>query len=185
MERLKAMTEALINCAQSQIYNLQEADAEELGAAVDMIKDLKEAIYYCTVTEAMEESKKEKGATDTMNDAMHYSQTYVPGPRYYREMDLNEGRMYYSGGNMSSSNSRNYDENPMRVHDPREGKSYMSRRNYIESKEMHHGKEKEMRDLEAYAQELTQDVMDMIKHATPEEKQILQQKIATLSTKIK
>jgi hypothetical protein len=32
---------------------LGEVDTKELGEAIDMIKDLEEAIYYCTVTEAM------------------------------------------------------------------------------------------------------------------------------------
>jgi hypothetical protein len=32
---------------------LSEVDTKELGEAIDMIKDLEEAIYYCTVTEAM------------------------------------------------------------------------------------------------------------------------------------
>ena len=29
-----------------------------MGEAIDMIKDLSEAIYYCTITEAMEKSDK-------------------------------------------------------------------------------------------------------------------------------
>lgn len=188
MDRLKRMKEDLIGCVQSQMYDLKHADAKELGEAIDMIKDLEEAIYYCTVTEAMEESKKEKGSTNMMNDAMYYSQRYAE-PRFYREMDMDNGRMYYTtthgGSGSNATNSRMYSEQPMRMYDSREGKSYMSRRNYMESKEMHHGKEKQMKELEAYAQELTQDIMEMIREASPEEKQLLQQKIATLSTKIK
>ena len=54
MEDLKTMKKALISCVQTQINgNLKEVDAEELGEAVDMIKDLEEAIYYCTITKAM------------------------------------------------------------------------------------------------------------------------------------
>ena len=41
-----------------------------------------------------------------------------------------------------------------------------------------------MRELEDYAQELTSDLLEMIQDATPEEKQLLKQKIATLSNKI-
>lgn len=41
-----------------------------------------------------------------------------------------------------------------------------------------------MRELEDYAQELTSDLLEMIQDATPEEKQLLQRKIATLATKI-
>ena len=58
MEQLKSMKEMLVGCVQGQLTHLDTVDAQELGAAVDMIKDLSEAIYYCTITEAME--KKEE-----------------------------------------------------------------------------------------------------------------------------
>jgi hypothetical protein len=41
--------------------HLDSVDAKELGEAIDMIKDLSEAIYYCTITEAMEAKGKESG----------------------------------------------------------------------------------------------------------------------------
>ena len=54
MERLEKMKEHLMGCVEGQIYgSLQDVDAKELGEAIDMIKDLAEAIYYCTITEAM------------------------------------------------------------------------------------------------------------------------------------
>jgi len=37
--------------------NLESANTKELGEAVDMIKDLSEAEYYCSITEAMSESQ--------------------------------------------------------------------------------------------------------------------------------
>jgi hypothetical protein len=42
-----------------------------------------------------------------------------------------------------------------------------------------------MQELEDYVHELTNDIIEMIEDATPEEKQLLRQKITTLSTKIK
>ena len=62
MEQLKQMKEMLTGCVQGQLTHLDTVDAKELGEAVDMIKDLSEAIYYCTITKAMEE-KEEKGKT--------------------------------------------------------------------------------------------------------------------------
>ena len=60
MENLKKMKECLVGMVESQVYgNIDKVDAQELGAAVDMIKDLAEAIYYCTITEAMEEGEEE------------------------------------------------------------------------------------------------------------------------------
>ena len=54
MERLKSMKEAFIAQIQSQLGNLANVDAKELGEVVDMVKDMEEAIYYCTITKAME-----------------------------------------------------------------------------------------------------------------------------------
>ena len=58
MEKLKAMTEMLMACAEDQMTHLEEVDAKELGEVVDMIKDLEETIYYCTIVEAMKQSKE-------------------------------------------------------------------------------------------------------------------------------
>ena len=60
MEQLKQMKSLLTSCVPSEITNLKESDYQELGAAVDMIKDLSEAIYYCTITEAMEKKEQEE-----------------------------------------------------------------------------------------------------------------------------
>mgnify|MGYP003301599559 CR=1 FL=1 len=59
MERLKHMKETLTCLIENQMSHLDQVDTKELGEAIDMIKDLEEAIYYCTITEAME--GKEKG----------------------------------------------------------------------------------------------------------------------------
>jgi hypothetical protein len=49
-EVLKTMKEQLTSCVQGQLVAISKVDARELGEAVDMIKDLAEAIYYCTIT---------------------------------------------------------------------------------------------------------------------------------------
>jgi signal transduction histidine kinase len=55
MDRLKHMKHKLVEVAEKEINeNLECVDTKELGEVIDMIKDLAEAIYYCTVTEAME-----------------------------------------------------------------------------------------------------------------------------------
>lgn len=170
MHRLKNMKECLMACVQGQMSNLSQVDTHELGAAVDMIKDLSEAIYYCTITEAMEEKEEDKN---------HSSQMYMMYPKYpdySRDMDKPMGRMYYDGKvGVPGENTRDY----------REGRSPVSRKMYMESKELHHGKEKQMKDLENYIHELSQDITEMIQDASPEEKQLLQQKISMLASKIK
>lgn len=204
-ETLKTMKEMLISQTQPQIANLQCADYRELGEAIDMIKDLEEALYYCTVIEAMEKPEEEKYMRQPVeNNSYYYTERYMPmyDDPYYRDMDRREGKMYYSGGSngngsssgMSSSNgssssgssngSMNYSEYPMYMRDSREGRSPMSRRNYMESKNMHQDKSKQLKDLENYMQELTSDMTEMISGASPEEKQLLQKKLTTLSQKI-
>ena len=46
-----------MGCIESQMTNLDEVDTKELGEAIDMIKDLEEAMYYCTITKAMEQKE--------------------------------------------------------------------------------------------------------------------------------
>ena len=68
--------------------------------------------------------------------------------------------------------------------DRREGKSPTSRKNYMESKEMHQPKTTQMRELEKYLQELSSDIVEMIQDASPEEKAFMEQKISALAAKI-
>ena len=238
MEKLKSMKEALMNCAQSQIHgNLSNVDAKELGEVIDMIKDLEETIYYCTVIEAMEEAEENKEKNG--HQQMYYPPMYYP---YYmsRDMDRDIGKMYYNpydydhewmnnsvtrmgggrygynssssnggrsggssgngsnggqGGYSSGSNSggsnggrsftEGYERYPMEIRDAREGKSSMTRRSYMEGKEIHKDKALQMQELEKYMHELSEDITEMIMDASPEEKTLLQEKLKTLATKVK
>lgn len=54
----------------------------------------------------------------------------------------------------------------------------------MESKELHHDKTKQIQELDRYMKELTDDILEMINGATPEEKQILSQKLSTLASKV-
>lgn len=196
MEQLKNMKHTLTSLVEGQLAHIDRADYQELGGAVDMIKDLAEAIYYCTITEAMEKTDKEKDSYHHQEKyyvpVMDYPYTYN---RYYRDMDIDMGRMYYGdryypGNGSSSSNQRAttgtsgkyYSD--LDIRDYREGRSPSSRRMYMESKEMNHPKEKKMKELEQYMQELGHDLTEMISEASPEEKQLLHKKVTELATKI-
>ena len=48
-ETLKTMKEQIISCVQGQLGDISKVDTHELGEAIDMIKDLSEAVYYCTI----------------------------------------------------------------------------------------------------------------------------------------
>ena len=178
MERLKAMKDRLISCVESQINDLSSANAEELGEAVDMIKDLEETIYYCTVVKAMEEKDDKEN-----KEIMYYPVMYTNNGDWNKYYPSNS-RMYYNSYDRGMRDYENvYPRNVMK--DYREGRSGEYRRTYMESKEMHEGKEKQMHELEKYLQELSGDMMEMINDATPEEKQILSQKLQTLAEKVK
>ena len=210
MEKLESMKECLIGMVESQIYgNIDKVDTQELGAAVDMIKDLSEAIYYCTITKAMEEGEEEKESkgkhgmmysrsTPTyhmpypveMYDP-RYRERYNYSPMYAQNSGGNDGNSSSNGGSMGSSNSRAYHEGRMPIEypehmkrDPKEGRSGERRKMYMESKYMK-DKTHQMQELENYMQELSTDITEMIADASPEEKQMLSQKIGILAAKIK
>lgn len=205
-KRLQHMKESLVSCVENQLTHLESVDTKELGEAIDMIKDLEEAIYYCTITKAMNEKGEEKEE--------YYSQ------KQYRDIDRGMGRMYYEdprymGGNdtyrqyssnggqsnngsssgnsnnssssqgQSGGSSRQYSEKEYDImRDRREGKSPMSRRTYMEAKESHSDKAHQMKELENYMQELTQDVVEMVEGASAEEKQYLSKRVAALANKL-
>jgi hypothetical protein len=101
-EALKMMKEQLMSCVQGQLGDISKTDAHELGEAVDMIKDLSEAIYYCTITDSMEKAEeKEKASVNNIN--------YYTTPMYpeYRNMERNNGYMYYSGGSGNMGGNSN------------------------------------------------------------------------------
>ena len=68
--------------------------------------------------------------------------------------------------------------------DAHEGRSHMSRKMYMEAKEMNKDKAAQLRELEKYMQELSSDITEMIADASPEEKQYLEKKITALASKI-
>ena len=122
-EKLKWMKDSLICVVENQLCNLGEVDTEELGDAIDMIKDLEEAIYYCTVTEAMNkqghemsmEMKKGDHQQKPEDDRMYYSGGY---PAMYADNGRRRradgtfyaegGQNYANGGQSNSGGGQNY-----------------------------------------------------------------------------
>lgn len=101
-------------------------------------------------------------------------------PEYYRDVDRDMGRMYYTETGMKGSPS---------MRDGREGRSGMSRRSYMQTKEMHpdnsqESKQAKMKELEKYMGELSGDITEMIAGASNEEKTMLKTKLQTLVSKI-
>ena len=135
-ERLKHLKDNLMCSIEAQMCNLYEADAEELGCAIDMLKDIEEAMYFCTITEAMQGKGKYGGGNEyefefknehhnkshkdmTEEPRMYYPNTYNRSyysdyPMMYKDdsmMYTDGSRMYASNGNNSSSNGNSNSSN--------------------------------------------------------------------------
>ena len=149
-ERLENIKMTLLNAIESEMCDLKSADCKELSEAIDMLKDIEEAMYYCTITKAMKNNDQ---------DINYYTEPY-------RRMTDIESKRYTNGG---------YDY---------AGRSGESRRMYMESKDLHHEKSVKMQELETYMKDLTKDLVEMIEDSSPEEKQLLQQKLTILTNKI-
>lgn len=187
MERLKNMKETLVNLVLSQMGNLREANTEELGEAIDMIKDLSKAIYYCVLTDEMEKKEKENRGKETYYYTERYLNPYqYDGKRYVHNPEREEEK--YRTMTMDRDGRRAYyteKEFPMMdIRDRREGKSPLSRKMYMEAREMNKDKLSNLKDLEMYMKELSEDVTEMIEGASQEEKQLLQKKLNMLAQKI-
>ena len=58
VKHLEQMQEAMIKYVHGEMKDLALVDTCELGEAIDIIKDLSEAIYYHTIVESMKEKEK-------------------------------------------------------------------------------------------------------------------------------
>ena len=177
IEELKTMKTQLVSCVQGQLGDLAKVDTKQLGQAIDMIKDLSQAIYYCTITESMEKVDKE--------EVKYYTPSYNKMYPDYRDMERSTGYMYYPTNGTTSGMNNNvshYTEPMMR--DPREGRSAIRRRMYMEGKQMHKDANSQLQELEAYLQELSSDITEMVRDASPEEKEKKKKKMSTLANKI-
>lgn len=168
--QIKNLETQLLSQIATHMSDLNDIDTHELKEATEALHYLAEAEYYCSITKAMEEKDREG-----RNGNFYYHT--MPYPDYDRE------RMHYSSGQGNGS-EKNAHMPEMTAHDPREGRAKNSRKMYMESKEIRKDAATQMKDLEKYLQDLSEDIAEMIQDATPQEKQVLQQKIATLSTKI-
>lgn len=102
-------------------------------------------------------------------------------PEYMRDMDYDLGRMYYSDGSkprpggIEMANAKHYYGGDVQ-RDSKEGKAGMSRKAYMESKDLH--------DLETYMKDTASDLTEVYNNASNEEKTMLRAKLQTLLTKM-
>lgn len=184
MEQLRNIEQCLIGSVQGQMGDLKKVNAKEMGEVIDMIKDLEEAMYYCSIIEAMDKTKEKEEHQQPMNISYYMEgggssnsthpgdvKNYVPymeyAPYMMRDKDWREGHLNYSDGGMSGN-----------------GRSYYSRRMYMEGKSNGADDQKSMKDLEHYMKDLADDMSEMINKSTPEEKQVLSNKLSQLAAKV-
>lgn len=187
MEELKTMKQQFISAVQGELAKgINRIDAHEMGEVIDMIKDLSEAIYYCSVTDAMYKSSQED--KDYYMEKYLPSKYYTPYPRYYddyhRDVDRYNGRMYFTEPKVSKTIRTNYSDRGTSWDISREGRSPMSRRMFIEMKENGSDSESSMKELEHYMKDLSEDIVDMIESLSEDERVIVKQKLASLANKI-
>ena len=211
IKRMHCMIEKLAECAEKQFDNgIENVDTAEMGQVTDMLKDLAEAMYYRTLTKAMDDSDPE--------EIMEMFERYGDGGRrYYDHYRYEDGRFAPKG---RGTYRRGYDEPPYyhmtpemyrnmenyRDMDRRDGRMYytepsmnsgvhtesrydMAKRNYTESKELHRGntpedKEQKMKELEKYLREIGSDIAELISDASTEEKNLLKNRMQVIMQKI-
>ena len=217
IKNIHSMIEKLSECAKCELdKGIESIDTKEMGEVAEIIKELCEAEYYAKVSKAMDEhdfdnaeeimDEGRRGYRGQPRDSRgrYMRRGYQKMmPEYYRDMDMDEGRMYYTSANaskgsqggssmgsssgMSSGSSMGYGDGMMR--DSREGRSGQSRRSYMETKEMHKGntqqdKDMKLKELDKYMNELSSDISEMIHDSSNEEKTMLKQKLNGLIQKI-
>ena len=197
LEELEKWTEIAKNIVcYDKDYNIveamKEAENEDNMRAIEMYEDYPERRYYDNYRYKTSGRFAPKGKGSYMprrgyeeppyyhmNPDMYREYT----PEYYRDVDKENGRLYYTGtGNMNNVSNQN-------MRDYREGRSGMSRRGYMESKEQHKSnsqedKQKKMLELEKYVDDLSNDVKEMIMDSTPEEKSMLKQKLMGMANNL-
>ena len=184
MEQLRKIEQCLIGSVQGQMGDLKKVNAKEMGEVIDMIKDLEEAMYYCSIIEAMEKtSKKEEEHSSAPMNISYYMEGNTP-PHYY-----SDGGQSGMGGAKNYTPYMEYAPYMMRDKQWREdhigegGRSYYSRKMYMESRK-DGDDQKAMKELEHYMKDLGEDLTEMIISSTPEEKQVLANKLQQLATRV-
>lgn len=151
----ESVREQLMAQVECQMANLSCVDTHELGEVIDMIKDLEEAKYYCSITEAMEEASKE--------EILYYTEKY---PK-------NKAEKYMTNSHMETT-----------WEDEKIGRSPSARKAYLEAQENHKDKTIQLKELDKYISDLSSDIVEMIENASNDERSYLERKISALATKI-
>ena len=215
IERIHKMIECLTEKTLCELdKGVENVNTEEMGEAVDMIKELCEAEYKAVIVKSMKKAdEEEEEYNKELLRALKGEYGEEGGRRYYDEYRYANGRFAPKGRGIR----RGYTEPPyyhmplnyndmeyMRDMDKDRGKMYYSepiaphvsesnydraKRHYTETKEMHKGgstedKEHKMKALDMYIRELSGDISELLNDMTPDERNLLRTKMSNLASKL-
>lgn len=209
LKNMEKMMECLIEKAKAQLDSgIENVDTNEMYKVVDIIKDLADAKYKCTVVKAMEDADEDGELRDkimelTSGEEMRFyndfrnsqnrnvfSKKAKTGREYGDYFPIESDypyygtmprypKMYYTDGNGTNTTSNQMNES----------RYDRARRNYTESRKQHdkgtiEDKQANMDELESYMRTLSEDMTSMIKGASEEEKMMLRDKLNNLVARI-
>lgn len=209
IERIHKMIECLTEKSLCELDNgIENVNTDEMGKAVDMIKDLCEAEYKAVIVKSMKKAdEEEEEYNKEILRALKDEYGEESGRRYYDEYRYKTSGRYAPKGRGAYVGRRGFDEPPYwhrepeyeRDMDKEDGRMYFTepmesdydkaKRMYTETKAIHNSnstedKEHKMKALEKYMQELGIDISDMLNGMTEEEKDMMRTKLSTLVSKI-
>lgn len=163
MEHLCDMMKKLETYANEELSkDKSEICTHELGEVVDMIKDCAEGLYQMSVYNSMKEAEEEE--------------------KYYQKRRKNEMYYKYPNNSLITIEKSPYLSDAQRENISHTMGDYDETKYYTETRHYEHPTK--VSELEKYLQELSTDLAEIVKEATPEEKNILKQKIMGLQQKI-
>lgn len=203
------MVECLTEKTLSELdKGIENVNTEEMGEAVDMIKDLCEAEYKAVIVKSMKKAdEEEEEYNKELLRALKDEYGEESGRRFYDHYRYANGRFAPKG---KGTYRRGYEEPPymhmypeaehMRDMDRDYGKMYYTesvnesgydraKRNYTEVKEMHSGttpedKEQRMKALDKYIKTVTNEIIKIVSdNATTEEKSLIKNNMNNLMSK--
>ena len=209
IERIHKMIECLTEKALGELdKGVENVNTEEMGEAVDMIKDLCEAEYKAVIVKSMKKAdEEEEEYNKELLRALKDKYGEEGGRRFYDHYRYANGRFAPKG---KGTYRRGYEEPPymhmypeaehMRDMDRDYGKMYYTepvnesgydraKRNYTETKEMHSGttpedKEQRMKALDKYIKTVTNEIIKIVSdNATTEEKSLIKNNMNNLMSK--
>lgn len=169
-EKLTKIAEKLEEKMLMALENIESADTHEVYEVADIIKDMYEAQYYCSIVEAMEKDGEEYGETYDYKGKMYGGNRYNRSRRMMftepEYMDMQNTRMYSNNG--TNNNNMGMRSNNSRVH-------------YFDTKTRTSDVKQKNEAMEKYLTDIAMEVSEALQNASPEEKTFAKTKMINLA----